>query len=123
MIINSMNGWIKKWTNELMNDKWISGWIVNIIMSLLWPVLQVDHANTEYSEFRKNFYNEVPEITRMTDAQVEDYRAELDGVRVRGPAWANCYNRRLDKINSASCQRDSKIRIVMINKFNCFFSE
>ena len=112
-----MNGWINKWTNELMNDKWISGWIVNIIMSLLWPVLQVDHANTEYSEFRKNFYNEVPEITRMTDAQVEDYRAELDGVRVRGPAWANCYNRRLDKINSASCQRDSKIMIVMVNKF------
>jgi len=45
---------------------------------------KVDHSTTEYGEFRKNFYNEVPEITKMTDAQVEDYKAEMEGIRCKG---------------------------------------
>ena len=33
---------------------------------------------------RRNFYIEVPELARMTPEEVEEYRAELDGVKVRG---------------------------------------
>ncbi len=33
---------------------------------------------------RRNFYIEVPELARMSKEEVEEYRAELDGIKVRG---------------------------------------
>ena len=45
---------------------------------------KVDHSNIEYSTFRKNFYSEVPELTRLTPAEVEAYRCEREGIRVKG---------------------------------------
>ena len=33
--------------------------------------------------FRKDFYIEVPELAKMTDAEVEDYRAEMDHIKGR----------------------------------------
>ncbi len=33
---------------------------------------------------RRNFYIEVPELARMGEEEVEEYRAELDGIKVRG---------------------------------------
>lgn len=35
---------------------------------------KIDHAGISYIPFRKNFYVEVPEITRMTSEEVEKYK-------------------------------------------------
>ena len=32
--------------------------------------------------FRKDFYIEVPDLARMTDAEVEEYRQEMEGIKV-----------------------------------------
>lgn len=57
----------------------------------------IDHTTVEYQPFRKNFYVEVPEIAKMTSEEVEEYRAELEGIKVRGKGcpkpiktWAQC---------------------------------
>ncbi|XP_014284233.1 probable ATP-dependent RNA helicase DDX46 [Halyomorpha halys] len=58
---------------------------------------KVDHADMNYIEFRKAFYVEVPEIAKMTNDEVEAYREELEGIRVKGKgcpkpikSWAQC---------------------------------
>ncbi|XP_034951508.1 probable ATP-dependent RNA helicase DDX46 [Chelonus insularis] len=58
---------------------------------------KVDHATTEYITFRKSFYVEVPEIAKMTSEEVELYKEELEGIRVKGKgcpkpikSWAQC---------------------------------
>lgn len=33
---------------------------------------------------RRNFYIEVPELARMAPAEVDEYRKQLDGIKVRG---------------------------------------
>jgi len=47
-------------------------------------VVKIDHNKIEYQPFRKNFYIEVPELARLTDAEVEAYRCDLEGIRVKG---------------------------------------
>ena len=32
--------------------------------------------------FRKDFYIEVPELAKMSDAEVEEYRTEMEGIKV-----------------------------------------
>ena len=32
--------------------------------------------------FRKDFYIEVPELAKMSDAEVEEYRQEMEGIKV-----------------------------------------
>ena len=44
----------------------------------------VDHKSIEYMPFRKNFYVEVPELARMTPAEVSTYRVELENIKVKG---------------------------------------
>lgn len=44
----------------------------------------VNHDKVYYSTFRKDFYVEVPELARMTPEEVEEYRAKLEHIRVRG---------------------------------------
>lgn len=58
---------------------------------------KIDHTKVEYSDFRKNFYVEVPEIARMTPEEVEVYKTELEGILVKGKGcpkpirtWAQC---------------------------------
>lgn len=58
---------------------------------------KVDHSTVDYSIFKKNFYVEVPEITRMTNEEVDAYRSELEGINVKGKGcprpiktWAQC---------------------------------
>uniref|UniRef100_A0A7I4FRQ7 RNA helicase n=1 Tax=Physcomitrium patens TaxID=3218 RepID=A0A7I4FRQ7_PHYPA len=43
----------------------------------------VDHSKIQYPSFRKNFYIEVKEISRMTKAEAEAYRKELE-LKIRG---------------------------------------
>ncbi|KII70281.1 putative ATP-dependent RNA helicase DDX46 [Thelohanellus kitauei] len=44
----------------------------------------VDHNKVYYREFRKNFYVEVPEIAKLTDAEVSAWRLEMDNLIVKG---------------------------------------
>jgi hypothetical protein len=44
----------------------------------------VDHSTIDYIPFRKGFYIEAPDIRRMTDAEVDEMRKELDGLKVGG---------------------------------------
>jgi ATP-dependent RNA helicase DDX46/PRP5 len=60
-------------------------------------VFKIDHNKINYFPFRKNFYVEVPEIARMTQEEVEEYRLELEGIKVKGKGcpkplktWAQC---------------------------------
>ena len=43
---------------------------------------QVDHATMNYPPFRRNFYIEVPELARLSDAEVTELRKQLDDVKV-----------------------------------------
>ena len=43
-----------------------------------------DHSTMNYEEFRKNFYVEVPELARITDAELADIHLSLDNMQVRG---------------------------------------
>lgn len=45
---------------------------------------KIDHNNIVYLPFRKSFYVEVPEIAKMTHVEVEAYKEELEGIRVKG---------------------------------------
>jgi len=47
-------------------------------------LVKIDHAGIEYLPFRKNFYLEVPEIAKMSDAEVEEYRTEMEGIKTKG---------------------------------------
>jgi ATP-dependent RNA helicase DDX46/PRP5 len=56
-----------------------------------------DHSKVYYRPFTKNFYVEVPEISKMTNEEVELYREELEGVKINGKncpkpikTWAQC---------------------------------
>ncbi|XP_050299462.1 probable ATP-dependent RNA helicase DDX46 [Anthonomus grandis grandis] len=58
---------------------------------------KIDHNNITYLTFRKCFYVEVPEIAKMTNEEVEAYKEELEGIRVKGKGcpkpiktWAQC---------------------------------
>ncbi|XP_074599147.1 pre-mRNA processing factor 5 [Brevipalpus obovatus] len=50
-----------------------------------------------FSPYTKNFYIEVPELAKMTSAEVNAYREELEGIKVKGKGcpkpiktWAQC---------------------------------
>ena len=60
-------------------------------------LVKIDHAAIDYEEFRwgeicyckyfivlfrKDFYIEVPDLAKMTDAEVEEYRQEMEGIKV-----------------------------------------
>ena len=48
----------------------------------------VDHAAMNYRPFRRNFYIEVPELTRMSAEELVEYRKQLDGIKVCCAPWA-----------------------------------
>lgn len=63
-------------------------------------LIKIDHNHIRYLPFRKNFYVEVPEIARMTHVEVEAYKEELEGIRVKGKhnqSWlvTNCFSVKL----------------------------
>lgn len=56
-----------------------------------------DHSKVYYRPFRKNFYVEVPELSKLTAQDIEIIREELEGIHVRGKncpkpvlMWAQC---------------------------------
>jgi ATP-dependent RNA helicase DDX46/PRP5 len=58
---------------------------------------KVDHSQLEYDEFRRDFYVEVPELSRMTEEEVTLLRESLENIQVKGKdcpkpvkTWAQC---------------------------------
>lgn len=58
---------------------------------------KVDHNKVEYSTFRKDFYVGVPELVKMTKAEVNAYRVDLENIKIKGKncptpirTWAQC---------------------------------
>ncbi|KAJ3290332.1 pre-mRNA processing RNA-helicase [Borealophlyctis nickersoniae] len=45
---------------------------------------QVDHSAQNYEPFRKDFFIEPAEFADLTEEQVDDVRAALDGIKIRG---------------------------------------
>lgn len=45
---------------------------------------QVDHSLMNYQSFRKDFYIEVPEISKMTPDEVSELRKQYENIRIRG---------------------------------------
>jgi ATP-dependent RNA helicase DDX46/PRP5 len=54
------------------------------LMSKGRQLAQTDHEKVYYRPFRRDFYVEVPELQKMTKAEVAKYRTELDDIKVRG---------------------------------------
>lgn len=57
----------------------------------------IDHSKIQYEPIRKNFYVEPHELSEMTEQEVNDYRLELDGIKIRGlncpkpiQNWSQC---------------------------------
>ena len=60
-------------------------------------IAKIDHNKIEYIDFQKDFYREVPELAKMTDGEVEEYRLDMDGIKVKGKmvpkpikSWPQC---------------------------------
>lgn len=58
---------------------------------------KIDHSGVEYMPFRKDFYVEVPELSKMSPEEVEAYKKELEDIQVKGKGcpkpiktWAHC---------------------------------
>lgn len=58
---------------------------------------KIDHSGVNYLPFRKDFYVEVPELTKMAPEEVDAYKTELEGIIVKGKGcpkpiktWAHC---------------------------------
>ncbi|CAD6446521.1 67851b27-e506-41e2-8e7a-972f5d02c137 [Sclerotinia trifoliorum] len=57
----------------------------------------INYANLNLPPFRKNFYTEPAELADMTEAEINDLRLELDGIKVAGKdvpkpvqKWSQC---------------------------------
>jgi len=60
-------------------------------------LVKVDHEKIYYGPFRKSFFVEVPEIAKMSIEEVDAFKAELEGISVKGKqcprpikTWAHC---------------------------------
>ena len=80
---------------------------------------KIDHKAIAYSSYRKNFYVEVPELTRMTAKEVAAYRQELEHIKVKGKncpkpvkTWAQCglSTKVLDVIKKSKYEKPTPIQ-------------
>ncbi|EPX71894.1 ATP-dependent RNA helicase Prp11 [Schizosaccharomyces octosporus yFS286] len=60
-------------------------------------VISVDHSKMNYEDFRKDFYVEPEELKHLTPREVDELRASLEGIKVRGvdcpkpvTSWSQC---------------------------------
>jgi len=73
--------YLQELEKDLENDDFVSRQKRQAQKKELKPV---NHDEVDYEPFRKNFYIEVPEISRMTEEEVEDFRRQLGGIKIRG---------------------------------------
>ncbi|XP_046916818.2 pre-mRNA processing factor 5 [Dermatophagoides farinae] len=60
-------------------------------------LMTISKEDITYVKFRKNFYIEVPEITKMTNEEVDAYKTKMEGIKTKGKgcprpikSWAQC---------------------------------
>ena len=79
----------------------------------------VDHSKVAYSDFRKDFYVEVPELARMTEEEVNALREEMGNVKVKGKncptpikSWSHCglSARVMDNIKKCKFEKPTSIQ-------------
>ena len=46
-------------------------------------LVPADHSKIDYLTFRRNFYIEVPELARMSETEVAEFRKQLEDIKVR----------------------------------------
>jgi ATP-dependent RNA helicase DDX46/PRP5 len=80
---------------------------------------KVDHSTVDYNTFKKNFYVEVPEISRLTNEEVDVYKSELEGIQVKGKGcprpiktWAQCgvSKKEMDSLKKLSFEKPTPIQ-------------
>lgn len=80
---------------------------------------KIDHSGMNYLPFRKNFYVEVPELAKMIATEVEEYRKELEGIKVKGKGcpkpiktWAQCgvSKKEMDVLKKLQFQKPTPIQ-------------
>ncbi|CAD5221535.1 unnamed protein product [Bursaphelenchus okinawaensis] len=57
---------------------------MNSLMARSKHLEETDHTKVYYKDFKKDFYHEVPDLQKMTKEEVDQYRATLDNIAVRG---------------------------------------
>ncbi|XP_042243430.1 probable ATP-dependent RNA helicase DDX46 isoform X1 [Homarus americanus] len=86
-------------------------------------LVKVDHTTIDYVPFRKDFYVEVPEIANLSKEDVDAYRAELEGIKVKGQGcpkpiktWAQCgvSKRILDVLKKSNYEKPTPIQVQAI---------
>lgn len=86
-------------------------------------LVKIDHTAVEYVPFRKDFYVEVPEIANMTKEEVDAYRAELEGIKIKGQGcpkpiktWAQCgvSKRILEILKKCNYEKPTPIQVQAI---------
>ena len=50
----------------------------------------MDHNSINYLPFRKNFYIEVPELSRLSESETVALRKEMDGIKVCSLSYNGC---------------------------------
>lgn len=82
-------------------------------------VQAVDHQAIDYPKYKKCFYHEVPEIANMSEAEVQAYRDELEGIKIRGKDcpkpiknWAQCgvSKKELDVLKKSNYNKPTPIQ-------------
>jgi len=86
-------------------------------------VFKIDHNKIVYQDFRKDFYVEVPDIARMTQEEVDEYRTELEGIKVKGKGcprpiktWAQCgvSKKEMDILKKLAYEKPTPIQVQTI---------
>lgn len=79
----------------------------------------VDHSRMVYNDFRKEFYVQVPDIEKMSEEEVNIFRKQLDGIRIRGKdcprpikifAQSGLSTRILDRIKRLNYEKPTPIQ-------------
>lgn len=74
-----------------------------------------------FRPFRKDFYNETNEISRMTDEEVDAYRKQLEGIKIRGKNcpkpvknWAQtgCSRTVLETLKKCNYEKPTPIQVL-----------
>jgi len=76
------------------------GWAKSVISGKLSKsdkLAQIDHSQIDYMPFRRDFYIEVSELSRMTEKEVDELRSSMDNIKARGKnvpkpikKWTQC---------------------------------
>lgn len=82
-------------------------------------IITVDHSKINYEDFKKDFYVEPEELKNLSPAEVDELRASLDGIKIRGidcpkpvTSWSQCglSAQTISVINSLGYEKPTSIQ-------------